>query len=107
MKKIKIGDNVKVILGRDRGKIGKIKTLFHKKGKVIIEGINTKIKHVKPSKKDELKMYPSPVYTSSFTTNSWLFISGVTTVVIFRLYFIAKSKSRWSWAGQPKTAPNP
>jgi large subunit ribosomal protein L24 len=54
MKKIKIGDNVKVILGRDRGKIGKIKTLFHKKGKVIIEGINTKIKHVKPSKKDEI-----------------------------------------------------
>ena len=54
MKKIKIGDNVKVILGRDKGKIGKIKTLFHKKGKVIIEGINTKIKHVKPSKKDEI-----------------------------------------------------
>ena len=54
MKKIKIGDNVKVILGRDKGKTGKIKTLFHKKGKVIIEGINTKIKHVKPSKKDEI-----------------------------------------------------
>ena len=54
MKKIKIGDNVKVILGRDKGKIGKIKTLFHKKGKVIIEGINTKIKHVKPYKKDEI-----------------------------------------------------
>ena len=51
MKKIKIGDNVKVILGKDKGQIGKIKSLFHKKGKVIIEGINTKIKHVKPSKK--------------------------------------------------------
>jgi len=54
MKKIKIGDNVKVILGKDKGQIGKIKSLFHKKGKVIIEGINTKIKHVKPSKKDEV-----------------------------------------------------
>jgi large subunit ribosomal protein L24 len=54
MKKIKIGDNVKVILGKDKGQIGKIKTLFYKKGKVIIEGINTKIKHVKPSKKDEV-----------------------------------------------------
>lgn len=54
MKKIKIGDNVKVILGKNKGQTGKIKSLFHKKGKVVIEGINTKIKHVKPSKKDEV-----------------------------------------------------
>jgi|TARA_B110000503_G_scaffold127304_1_gene196861 large subunit ribosomal protein L24 len=54
MKKIKVGDNVKVILGKNKGETGKIKTLFHKKGKVIIEGINTKIKHVKPAKKDEI-----------------------------------------------------
>jgi large subunit ribosomal protein L24 len=53
MKKLKIGDNVKVILGKDKGKIGKIKTIYHKKNTLIIEGINTKIKHVKPTRKEE------------------------------------------------------
>ena len=53
MKKLKIGDNVKVILGKDKGKIGTIKTIYHKKNTLIIEGINTKIKHVKPSRKEE------------------------------------------------------
>jgi large subunit ribosomal protein L24 len=52
MKKIKIGDNVKVILGRDKNKIGKVKSILDKK--IIIEGVNTKIKHVKPSQKDKI-----------------------------------------------------
>ena len=54
MKKFKVGDKIKVILVNDKGQTGKIKSLFHTKGKVIVEGINTKIKHVKPSKKDEV-----------------------------------------------------
>ena len=53
MKKFKIGDNVKVILGKDKGQTGIIKILSLKKNKIIIEGINTKIKHVKPTRKDE------------------------------------------------------
>ena len=53
MKKLKIGDNVRVILGKDKGKIGKIKTIYHKKNTLLIEGVNTKIKHVKPNRKEE------------------------------------------------------
>jgi large subunit ribosomal protein L24 len=53
MKKLKIGDNVKVILGKDKGKMGTIKTIYHKKNTLVIEGVNTKIKHVKPSRKEE------------------------------------------------------
>jgi len=53
MKKLKIGDNVKVILGKDKGKTGTIKSIYHKKNTLIIEGVNTKIKHVKPSRKEE------------------------------------------------------
>jgi large subunit ribosomal protein L24 len=49
MKKIKIGDNVKIIIGKDKGKIGIIKSILHKKGKAIINGINIRIKHSKPS----------------------------------------------------------
>ena len=51
MKKLKIGDNVKVILGKDKGKVGTINTIYYKKNTLIIEGINTKIKHVKPNRK--------------------------------------------------------
>ncbi len=54
MKKIKIGDNVKVILGDEKGKIGKIKSVIHKKNQIIIEGINNKVKHLKPSQKDKI-----------------------------------------------------
>ena len=55
MKKIKIGDKVKVILGKDKGKISKITSVFYKKSKVIVEGVNTKLKHVKPKKKMKLE----------------------------------------------------
>ncbi len=54
MKKIKIGDNVKVILGDEKGKTGKIKSIINKKNQIIVEGINNKIKHLKPSQKDKI-----------------------------------------------------
>src|SRR3989344_2775298 len=51
--KIKKGDNVKVITGKDRGKIGKVvKTLFLQ-GKVLIENVNVFKKHVKPKRANE------------------------------------------------------
>ena len=45
--KIKKGDMVKVIAGKDKGKEGKV--LSAKEGKVIVEGINQVTKHAKPS----------------------------------------------------------
>ena len=53
IKKYKKGDEVIVKVGKDKGKIGTIKTIYHKKNTLIIEGINTKIKHVKPTRKEE------------------------------------------------------
>jgi large subunit ribosomal protein L24 len=53
MKKLKVGDTVKVILGKDKGKIGTIKSISHKSNNLVIEGINKKIKHVKPPRKEE------------------------------------------------------
>jgi large subunit ribosomal protein L24 len=46
---VRIGDIVMVISGLDKGKIGKIIKVFIKKGKVLVEGINVVIKHLKPS----------------------------------------------------------
>lgn len=47
--KIKKGDTVKVITGKDNGKEGKVISVDLKKGKVLVEGINIITKHAKPS----------------------------------------------------------
>ena len=47
--KIKKGDTVKVIAGKDNGKEGKVLSVLGKKGKVLVEGINMVTKHAKPS----------------------------------------------------------
>ena len=47
--KIKKGDNVKVIAGKDKGKEGKVLSVDVKNGKVMVEGVNMITKHAKPS----------------------------------------------------------
>lgn len=47
MQKIKTGDTVKVIAGKDKGKDGKV--LAVKDGKVLVEGVGMVTKHTKPS----------------------------------------------------------
>lgn len=47
MLKFKIGDTVKITLGKDRGREGKIEVMDVKRGKVIIPGINIYKRHVK------------------------------------------------------------
>jgi large subunit ribosomal protein L24 len=49
MLKIKKGDLVKVIAGADKDKEGKVLAVNHKDGKVIVEGVNMRTKHTKPS----------------------------------------------------------
>ena len=49
--KIKKNDNVLVISGNDRGKSGKVLKVFPKDFKVIVEGINMRKRHTKPSQK--------------------------------------------------------
>ena len=46
-RKIKKGDNVRVIAGKDKGKEGKV--LAIKDGRVIVEGVNMISKHTKPN----------------------------------------------------------
>ena len=47
--KIKKGDLVKVIAGKDNGKEGKVLSVDVKNHKVLVEGINMVFKHSKPS----------------------------------------------------------
>lgn len=50
--KIHKNDNVMIISGNDRGKSGKILKVFPNKSKVIVEGINLRKRHSKPSQKN-------------------------------------------------------
>ena len=47
--KIKKGDTVKVIAGKDKDKEGKVISVDRKNNKVLVEGINKITKHEKPS----------------------------------------------------------
>jgi large subunit ribosomal protein L24 len=49
--KIRKNDNVMVISGNDRGKTGKVLKVFPKVSRIIIEGINLRKRHTKPSQK--------------------------------------------------------
>lgn len=45
--KIKKGDTVQIILGKDRGKTGRVLSVLVKKNQVLVEGINVYKKHLK------------------------------------------------------------
>lgn len=49
---VKKGDTVKVLSGNDKGKQGVVKEALPKEGRVIVEGINLRWKHKKPSQQN-------------------------------------------------------
>jgi large subunit ribosomal protein L24 len=49
MKKIKLNDQVEVISGKDRGRVGKVIRAFRDDDKVVVEKINMIKRHTKPS----------------------------------------------------------
>ena len=51
--KIKKGDTVKVIAGKDTGKEGKVLVVDQKNAKVVVEGVNMVSKHMKPSQANQ------------------------------------------------------
>ncbi|KPJ73354.1 50S ribosomal protein L24 [Parcubacteria bacterium DG_74_1] len=66
--KIKKGDTVLIISGKDRGKKGKVLEALSKEGKISIEGINLMKKHQKPKKsgeKGQIVQLPKPIDISN------------------------------------------
>ncbi len=47
--KVKKGDKIVVLTGKDKGKTGEIKKVMPSDNKVIVQGINVQTKHRKPS----------------------------------------------------------
>lgn len=51
--KIRKGDNVKVIAGKDKGKSGKISRAFPNSDRVLIDGVNVSKRHQRPRKENQ------------------------------------------------------
>lgn len=51
--KIKKGDTVKIIVGKDKGKSGKVLKVIPQDNRVLIEGLNLFKKNVRPKKQGE------------------------------------------------------
>jgi len=51
--KIRKGDNVKILSGKDRGKTGKVSRALPDGAKAFVEGLNIVKKHVRPRKQGE------------------------------------------------------
>lgn len=66
--KIKTGDNVIVISGKEKGKRGKITKVFHDIDKVIVEGLNLKKKYQKnrdSKKENQVLDVEYPIHVSN------------------------------------------
>lgn len=66
--KIRKGDTVKIITGKDKGKTGKILKVLLKKDKILIEGLNLYKKHVRSKRqgeKGEVVLVPRPIDVSN------------------------------------------
>jgi len=70
--KIKKGDNVKVISGKDRGKSGKVLKVLPAGNAVIVEGVNIRKKHTRSKRegqKGQVIQMPMPVHLSNVMLN--------------------------------------
>ncbi|WP_406615755.1 50S ribosomal protein L24 [Mycoplasmopsis hyopharyngis] len=70
MNKIKLrkNDDVIVIAGKEKGKVGKIVSLNHKANTIVIKDINKVTKHKKPSQTDTeggIKTFEAPIHASN------------------------------------------
>jgi large subunit ribosomal protein L24 len=66
--RIKKGDQVRIISGKDRGKSGKVLRVLPNNSKAVVEGLNLIKKHMKPKKggeKGQRVEIPAPIYISN------------------------------------------
>ena len=66
--KIKKGDKIKILAGKDKGKTGKVLQVFPSRNRVSIEGLNLLIKHMRPRRQGEKGQrieFPAPIDLSN------------------------------------------
>ena len=65
--KIKTGDQVKIMTGKDKGKTGKVIQIFPKQAKVVVEGINLMKRHLRKrgNQSGQKIEFPAPLNVSN------------------------------------------
>ena len=69
---IKVGDQIVVISGFHKNETGEVLKVNKKTGKIIVQGINFKFKHVKPKNENEIgeiKQIEAPIHHSNVKLN--------------------------------------
>lgn len=69
---LKVGNQVLIISGFYKNKTGEIININRKTGKIVVQGINFKFKHVKPNTENELgeiKQFEAPIHHSNVKLN--------------------------------------
>ena len=72
---VKVGDKVKIISGFHKNETGEIIKLDKKTGKVVVQGINFKFKHIKSTTKNEeneigeITKFEAPIHHSNVKLN--------------------------------------
>ena len=90
MMRVKKGDTVVVIAGKDKGKTGEVLQVLAKEERVIVEGVNMVTKHVKPSQADPeggIVNKEAPIDAS----NVMLVVKGVPTRVGIKVEMVEKN----------------
>ena len=65
---VKVGDQVKIISGFHKNESGEVLQVNKKTGKIIVQGINFKFKHIKPNTENEIgeiKQIEAPIHHSN------------------------------------------
>lgn len=66
--KIKKGDHVVVIAGKDKGRKGEVLKVFPKQSRVVVKGIKMVKRHMRPSQADPeggIKQFEAPIHISN------------------------------------------
>ncbi|MAK61070.1 MAG: 50S ribosomal protein L24 [Ponticaulis sp.] len=65
--KVKKGDRVVVLAGRDKGKQGEVTKVMPTEGRVIVSGVNVVTRHQKPNQMDPggIKRFEAPIDVSN------------------------------------------
>jgi large subunit ribosomal protein L24 len=65
--KIKRGDTVQVISGKEKGKRGEVERVLPKEERVVVTGVNVRTRHARPSQQNQEGLYTfeAPIHVSN------------------------------------------
>ena len=69
---VKVGDQVTIISGFHKNEIGEVVKINKNRGKIVVQGINFKFKHIKPKTENEIgeiKQFEAPIDSSNVKLN--------------------------------------